>query len=118
MGAEAFDSCPSCRRRRSHRWTWGGLTAVVVGVVVALASGRGPRRVEAQGAKPTGAAAALTYTYKQALANWRQIDDVINNNARDGWEPFQAVPLENAYSPNRSETSVLVLFRRPADRAR
>jgi hypothetical protein len=117
MSAEAFDPCPSCRRYRSYRWTWGSLTAVVVGVVAALASGRGPRKVEAQGVKPA-AVEIPAHVYKQETTTWSDAAEMVNWYARRGWEPFQVVPLANPNPGAGGPPRVGILFRRPAEGAR
>jgi hypothetical protein len=95
------------------RWTWGGLTAAAVAVVTVLMSGRESRPARAQAAR---AAAAPAYTYRQDTTHWLQTADLINQNARRGWEPFQVIPIANA-NPSADTMQVAVIFRRPAEGA-
>ena len=109
--------CRECRRRRSTRWTWGSLTALFVGVAAALATGRGPRPAEAQ-ALQGARNAAVGFTYRQRTAAYTQMADVINQYARQGWEPFQVVPITRPSPSTGGGRGSRPASRRPAEGAR
>jgi hypothetical protein len=96
--------------RRCGRWTWGGLTAVAVGVVAALASGQAPQPRQALA---QGQAQARSYSYSQAVTEYTRLAEVLNERNEQGWEPFQIVPIAD---PSNAHflMKVAIVFRRPA----
>ena len=101
----------SCRRTAGRRgWTWGGLTAVVVGLSFALTAGQSSRHAEAQ-VKP---ARGPTFTYKEVAITWTKIDDALNEAESRGWDVFQIVPVANANPGGGAAMQVAIILRRPA----
>ena len=101
-------SCPRTAGRRG--WTWGGLTALAVGLYFALTAGQASRKAEAQ-VKP---ARGPSYTYREVAVTWTKIDDALNDAESRGWDVFQIIPVANANPGSGATMQVAIILRRPA----
>ena len=97
-------------RKRPRRWTLGSLTAVLVGVGAALASGQSTRPRTTPAQAPASQAA---HTYKQAVVYYTRMAETLNEWEQLGWEPFQVVPIANANPGTGGAMQVALVFRKP-----
>ena len=99
------------RRKLPAPWTWGGLTAVAVGVAVTLAAGQGGRPAGAQAVRAPRAAA---FTYRPSNVLWTRMSETLNQWEAKGWEPYQVVPIASDNPGTGGSMQVAIIFRRDA----
>ncbi|MFO0950465.1 MAG: DUF4177 domain-containing protein [Isosphaeraceae bacterium] len=90
---------------RPRRWTWGSLTAVVVGVAAALASSQASRPTVAQVQKKTA-------EYRQSVVYYTRAAENLNEWTGKGWELVQMVPVANPNPGTGAAMQVLIVYKR------